>query len=107
MHLEIFCSACKTPDDADGQCTRLDSCKKLRNKFYQKNLSDKDREFLSKSQCDFIDDYPWVCCAIDRNEVPTMTTLPKPGDGVCGAQLKNLNNRIFGGTGTLLGEFPW
>lgn len=92
---------CTTPDYKPGECVKLDSCSSLRQIITNPNLSEDDRIFLRTSQCDYIDDYPWVCCEIDK--VPVL----KAENSICGKQYKNLESRITGGEETVIGEFPW
>ena len=79
--------------------------------------------YLRKSQCDYVDEYPWVCCLkvqmttrrprtskttkrlITSDSHPS--TLFSPGDSLCGQPFRNLDNRIYGGSKTYIGEFPW
>lgn len=92
---------CTTPDYASGECVKLSRCSSLRQIITNPNLSEDDRIFLRRSQCDYIDDYPWVCCKID--EVPVL----KAESSICGKTYRNLESRITGGDETEIGEFPW
>lgn len=113
---------CSTPNGQAGECIRLNFCDSLKNLIRQKPLSYQNRVFLRQSQCDYVNGYPWVCCPFDR--LPQVTTrkprtispgnyehqgsfLLKPGESVCGKPFRSLEDRIYGGDETMLGEFPW
>lgn len=116
---------CTTPDRQPGECVRLSLCKPLRDLIRKKPLPYIDRLFLRQSQCDFSEGSPWVCCHFpevqNTTQKPSSTNrinfesnassdpkiLPTPGEGVCGKPFLNVNNRIYGGMETNLGEFPW
>lgn len=115
---------CTTPDKESGECIRLNLCKPLRELIRKKPLNYNDRMFLRKSQCDYADGYPWVCCTkvqtttrkpnssrTTKRSFTSVTTdssiLLNPGQSVCGQPFRNIDNRIFGGSQTQIGEFPW
>lgn len=116
-----FLDNCTTPNNIQGQCVRLNLCKPLRELARETPLSALTRDFLRKSQCNIFENYPWVCCESEKTSIstrksksptrksllvvddPTQLLNPK----VCGTVAHNLEDRIFGGTETSIGEFPW
>lgn len=116
-------SECVTPNDKPGECVRLNTCKSLRERIRKVPLTDYDRSFLKQSQCDYVNNYPWVCCP-DKVQVTTpkptrsskvnhnrnqasASSLPDPGNSICGRVPGQLPRRIIGGEETFIGEFPW
>ena len=103
--MKFFLDYCETPDKESGKCIRLNDCQVLRELLQIEPLNDQDRDFLKNSQCKgrkadgYPKGFPWVCCASN--------ILPLPGSSLCGTTFLTLDNRIFGGTSTSLGEFPW
>lgn len=116
---------CNTPQETPGECVRLSSCEPLKNLIRKKPLTHQNRVFLRQSQCDYINDYPWVCCPKAKqaqfkvrrysalssknkiNDNSDSSELLKAGESVCGKPFKSLEDRIYGGDETSLGEFPW
>lgn len=88
-------SACKTPDNYDGNCIVLQQCNSL-YKMLRTELTTQQRNFLRSSQCGRQGNTVLVCC-------PTTFTLADLPE-TCGEQIED---KIVGGEETNLVEFPW
>lgn len=81
-----------------------------------------NRVYLRQSQCDYNNGHPWVCCPTENrifvttrkprsstsgNALNEGSVLLKAGESVCGKPFRSLEDRIYGGDETTLGEFPW
>lgn len=76
-----------------------------------------NRVLLRQSQCDYVSGHPWVCCAdqpqthVIRLDETTgreaRSFLLTAGESICGKPSRSLEDRIYGGDETALGEFPW
>lgn len=115
---------CKDPKDKDGICIEILHCPHLSHILINRPISEKNRIFLKRSQCGYLDRVPYVCCADseveESSELPETTSeqpkvveesdwlvalkqkLPKPP--VCGL---SVGDRIFGGEKTEIDDFPW
>lgn len=81
----------------DGECVFLSDCRDFKDTTDQETLSEYDKDFITKSQCGFIDGKYVVCCQ------KLGKLLPKRGI-VCGT---NIRDRIHDGEFIKLGDFPW
>jgi hypothetical protein len=116
--------SCTSPENKEGTCIKFKDCPKLFKLGTTKPISPKNREFLRKSQCAFMNRIPYVCCvqddepATEAPEPETTTVAPQDTEPEWLKQLKtkvpqpphcgaDAQDRIFGGTVTDVGEFPW
>lgn len=109
--LEISYGRCFTPDEYRGSCIKFPECQPLFELAQKKPPSDRDRTFISLSQCGFRDGKPLVCCRDQQTVQPTQPShvtqpsvtappiqsqanphLPLPG--VCG---EDSESKIYGG----------
>lgn len=124
-----FSDLCYTPENIPGDCRSIYDCPSILAQF-QSRLTNRVSNYLRSLQCQTdTGAYPFVCCAmynnfqqpnpqttwltsVDRNDRTPVTSysgagngghLPAPG--YCG--LTSLGNRIYGGEGTQLDEYPW
>lgn len=112
-------SQCVNPRNLKGQCVPIQQCDYLLNVARLSQQNQEARLFLSRSQCGFNGHTPYVCCPQTNQatsqqnsnqqqnknviaEKLTNSFLPKPPE--CGVDLED---RVFGGTQTNIGEFPW
>ncbi|XP_070502642.1 serine protease easter-like [Chironomus tepperi] len=107
---------CFTPDEYRGDCIYFKSCQSLFELSKKKPQDNRDRLFITLSQCGFRDGQPLVCCKDvpppppPPTEPPTtptsvpVSTKDIPTPGKCGIDFEN---RIYGGNRTEIDEYPW
>lgn len=94
---DVVSDNCYTPDNVLGVCVHINSCRSLYDLLRRKPARNQDREFLRNSRCS--SGKAMVCCPPAQ--------LPVPGLSECGKTFLQFPNRIFGGSDTKIGEFPW
>jgi Regulatory CLIP domain of proteinases len=104
-----FLGTCNTPANESGTCISIKQCPHLLQMLKVKPLTEQQKQFLHNSQCGFIDNVAYVCCATPK---PVVVHQQGPTDGVkllpdltiCGG---STSDRIVGGERTKIDEFPW
>lgn len=101
--------SCLTPNKDQGECKPIKSCKPILTIIRKKPISDSERMFLRRSQCGNIERLPWVCCPNEKvsTQMPRTSSSLQLNPSVCGRVNQQIPNRIFGGSETRIGEFPW
>lgn len=99
-------SKCLTPDNYVGKCISIRDCKDLLLLLEYRGKDPRVVQFLRKSQCGVAGNNPKVCCStgVVNNPKP-----PPPKDDsdskVCG--IPDVSQKIIGGEGVALGDYPW
>jgi len=109
-NLESY-QSCSNPNGKSGSCRPVRLCPALVNLLSAGNLSPDNRNFLQRSQCGFVNNEPWVCCAGNESTTeptsrttsgPRKVTLPKTPN--CGLYA---SDRIYRYEETHIDEHPW
>lgn len=112
--------SCLTPDEKNGLCIKIRSCKPLINLLEKEKPrpSQKTIDFLRKSHCGFEGNDPIVCCPVlemnertiaERQEPESSSDISDhPNSKLLPESCGNINeDRILGGNITDFYEFPW
>lgn len=120
--LSVSSQRCYSPNGANGRCTSVYQCNVIYKIIESRTISPETRQFLQASQCQYGSGRPpFVCCAPDDSFIrgggvyqpqTQFRKLPSNGQGnvlpefgVCGPD--STGNKIYGGEGAELDEFPW
>lgn len=126
---------CATPNSLEGQCIYIDECPPLEAMANATDLAPEDIIYLRRSQCDYSDLTPRVCCPVSmksraftvpehQTRSPASAEEPeddqdtpiellnrfKPDEGLPGLHecgIQSFDNKIFNGEFTAIDEFPW